>query len=410
MKRHIALFTSILFISILHGCGNPKAEEPLPPDELSVVVKLPAGELPAENHTAPTKPDRWHADTTLEIIPSGMYGEIYPYIGGLVIEGHYYIIENLYGFCDKNGRIVCDPVYNDVKRIDRGGKKLYAAAKNRLGPDRANLSTTTLAAFDGSWAETYDGIFYEHKRDIEFFKEFEYDYITAKNDGKWGIIDFEGQEVLPFAYEHPLFFADGLAPLISEDKKTYGYINPKGEIVSEIIKIEESFWFDDEFYPEYEYPYFSIMNSIDDYTEYNYIIEDLGNGYYAETDYANDTVTITHSAKTHIFENAEYISLLPPDRFLLARHCDDGIKWRIEDFDGSLISSEINGYSRVIGNYILANDKVYDFSGNRIGNEEFIELEQFGNCFTAKQGYYGGLVDKNLNWIIKVSLLDYYND
>jgi hypothetical protein len=41
---------------------------------------------------------------------------------------------------------------------------------------------------------------------------------------------------------------------------------------------------------------------------------------------------------------------------------------------------------------------------------EFLNLTRWGEVYTARRGYYGGLIDGNGNWIIKVSLLDSIDD
>lgn len=51
-----------------------------------------------------------------------------------------------------------------------------------------------------------------------------------------------------------------------------------------------------------------------------------------------------------------------------------------------------------------------DSDGNYILEPVYRSLIPVGDKFMAYQGYYGGLIDKSGNWIIKVSLLDYIND
>ena len=58
--------------------------------------------------------------------------------------------------------------------------------------------------------------------------------IAVKNDnGKWGYINNNGEEVLPFGFDFATNFLDTLA-LVVQDNKIY-YINGKGEFINGTI-------------------------------------------------------------------------------------------------------------------------------------------------------------------------------
>ncbi|NLO48348.1 MAG: WG repeat-containing protein, partial [Clostridiales bacterium] len=58
-----------------------------------------------------------------------------------------------------------------------------------------------------------------------------YEYISVCRDGKWGVIDYDGQEILPCVYHEPVCFSEGLAAVLSDDQKTYSYIDISGNPV-----------------------------------------------------------------------------------------------------------------------------------------------------------------------------------
>ena len=55
--------------------------------------------------------------------------------------------------------------------------------------------------------------------------------LTVKKDGKWGVIDKQGNTAIPFKYDYPVIgsFHDGLASFSSGGKS--GFINSSGEVV-----------------------------------------------------------------------------------------------------------------------------------------------------------------------------------
>ena len=145
---------------------------------------------------------------------------------------------NILGLCDEKGRIVCDPVYNRAEIIEKDGHKLYKLTDNRQDANREDVSRITLATLDGRWAKDYEGVVYKFPGS-EFFNgcsvqwrpNLVYDAITVCENGKWGVIDYNGAEILPCRYRNPLCFSGGLAAVLSDDEETYTYIDLNGNKV-----------------------------------------------------------------------------------------------------------------------------------------------------------------------------------
>ena len=240
------------------------AETPSPPAEgtspkLSGGVLLPNGALPDGEYSPQfSQPGRYYPESVLGLIPSPGYGRIWPYIGE-VLTGRWMNNWYLIGICDADGRIICDPYYNDVEIIEHGEQKLYALIKNRRGTDiryydqynygemSVNIYETTICPLDGSWAETYDSLIYredqyvteastsdkfpDHYGWYQWRPAVIYDYITAERDGKWGVLDWDGKVLLPFIYPEPVCFHEGLACILSDDGLTVCFIDIQGETV-----------------------------------------------------------------------------------------------------------------------------------------------------------------------------------
>ena len=289
-KLLIVILCLVMGLSVVTGCGRilkslPSPESkltilqpsptstttstPIPPLEtapapaqritpvLSSGVLLPKGTLPDSDYSPISKhPERYYPNTTMGLIPAPDYGRVWPYIGGATTRS--LVGANLIGICDKSGRIICDPYYNNAEIIKHGDHRLYAFIRNRIGTDiryydqynyremPVDTYETTLSSLDGSWAETYDSVIYRETNAVEmptsqidldynwgyqWRPTVTYEYITAQRGGKWGVLDWDGTVLLPFLYSEPVCFIDGLACVLSDDEETISFINIKGKTV-----------------------------------------------------------------------------------------------------------------------------------------------------------------------------------
>jgi hypothetical protein len=150
----------------------------------------------------------------------------------------------LFGLCDAKGRIICDPVYNEVKTLEKDGAKLYKFSIFRRGEPKKRNARITLAKPDGTWAGEYDDIVseiasYERSSvfsglgfygDISWRPIMPNEYISVKKGDKWGAIDYNGKEILPCVYNAPLYFSEGLAAIVSDDGKEIRFIDSSGKV------------------------------------------------------------------------------------------------------------------------------------------------------------------------------------
>jgi len=220
----------------------PESPTPVIPDgeEKRIEVLLPETPLPETAYTPPEQPVRFYEDVTKTLIPSGEYGHIWPYLGG-----YYRVFDwangEIYGICDEEGRIICDPVFHQVDVLEKDGVKLYAFYKYSRG-EKGRESKITLARPDGTWAEVYDkiintsggtefthlqmkGEYGNYPMSISWRPSITLDYISVCKDGKWGAIDYYGNEIIPCVYNAPLRFSEGLASVISDDNTQITYID-----------------------------------------------------------------------------------------------------------------------------------------------------------------------------------------
>ena len=261
MRKHITVFICIISILLCcSGCRDNSAQHPgaaaavsgyeqadptyytasaaqspttTPDNAVAGAVVLPGGNFPDTPYAPVPPPARYYAQTTLELIQGDNYGRIWPYIGGYIES--YWMQSELIGLCDESGKIICDPAYNQVNIIEQGGKRLYRLVKNRRDEEGNDISGTTLAKLDGSWVHCYEDISYMSEEPeyiwISWYtwrQPIYYEYISVKENGLWGVIDYEGNQILPCKYKEPVCFSEGLAAVLSEDGETYGFIDVRG--------------------------------------------------------------------------------------------------------------------------------------------------------------------------------------
>ena len=241
MKKTLAfILAAATLVLCLTGC-KPEENEVTPPAETPVMetpsaspvsqapvssveptapivadgVVIPSPGLAMDAFDLGEKYERWYPETTLEVIPRGDYGELLPFIGGQN-RGEWGDTEYYYGLCTKDGKIVCDPVFIDYETYSFDGSSVYflrysLGEKSDYGKVRSN---TVVMATDGHFAQEYEEV-----------RDGGEGTITVQNNGKWGSIDFFGNEIIPCMYQFPLYFGDDLAAVTTDFEKGYKYID-----------------------------------------------------------------------------------------------------------------------------------------------------------------------------------------
>jgi len=262
-SRHLIIAVTLCLLLIvtllaLPGCAKEAGTGSLP-------VDLPTSDSPPllspefierltaiEPYEPPPEPERYYNGAVGEFIPSQDYGRVYPYIGQVQkakpnSEGYWFPSSCLYGFVDEKGRIICDPVYDKAMFLSFGNKAAYVMQKTAF---RQGVVTYhgdfdgeymewsedirskqeghyIVVSLDGSFAGSYEDVYYDGY--YEGIKAFE--YIPVCKDGLWGVIDYDGTEILPCKYYNEPLFSEGLAAVYKDDNNIYYYIDPTGNQV-----------------------------------------------------------------------------------------------------------------------------------------------------------------------------------
>lgn len=156
-----------------------------------------------------------------------------------------------FGICDAKGLIICDPVFHKVSIIEKDGAKLYEFIKYVKSTSARKDSKITLARPDGSWADEYDEIrttnttweyppgnkelniqtSYSKGSSFMWRSQTTTDFICVRKGTKWGLINYLGKEIIPCVYNDPLYLSEGLASVVSDDRKTISFIDSNGKTV-----------------------------------------------------------------------------------------------------------------------------------------------------------------------------------
>ncbi|MCL2495956.1 MAG: WG repeat-containing protein [Clostridiales bacterium] len=282
MKHKLFILALILCIPLIltavTGCAKEYTNnQPLP---TSFNERLAA----IAPYTPPAPPQRYYSGAVGDFIPSNDYGRVYPYIGQVQeakenSEGYWFPDSCLYGFVDERGRIICDPVYSSVKLLTFEDKAAYVVRKTSFTQgvttnylDYKNDSDSTdyfawgedirqkqveyyaIVSLDGSFFGQYDNVHYVDGWHYNYYadaKSAEYEYLAVCKEDLWGVIDYNGAEILPCQYYNAPLFSEGLAAVYLYDPDdrdhyaetyTYVYIDYTGKQVLGPFKGDYMYW------------------------------------------------------------------------------------------------------------------------------------------------------------------------
>jgi len=152
----------------------------------------------------------------------------------------FYSVNGKYGFIDAAGTSVIDHIYDDVSFFERGlavvRKGIYVGVIDRAGNEilpiiytSASINESYIVIMKDDVIDYYDFSgkkIYNDDGQIEHISD---DYYIYKIDGKSGVSDKYGNDVLPSVYEQIEYIENSNLFIVSKDEK-YGIIDDKGEL------------------------------------------------------------------------------------------------------------------------------------------------------------------------------------
>ncbi len=229
MKR--LLMVALCLCVALCACSVPfEVETPVPDD----VSGAPESSTPQpETIWMPYSPDeiggRYYEEPTFELVPQSDYGTLYPYsVPAYSNDGMSF---SLYGLVDSRGRVVVDPCYSSATRMtfydyDRDiytPTNLYRLEKTE-GDGRPVSQLTTL---DGSYvSEAYSSV-YTVGQGIVVCQG---GGVSEDGEYLYGLLDAQGQTLLPCQYSTIEAYSEGLALIWSPEEGSF-FVDRQGNRV-----------------------------------------------------------------------------------------------------------------------------------------------------------------------------------
>jgi hypothetical protein len=399
MKKPLCALLALLFLT---ACAPaPPAPELTPvasPSPSSIVNSffpdvdaLP----PLEPFTFGEKYTQYYPETPREFFPRADYGEIFPYIGGelwVTTDGYRYRLDYLYGFCTADGKILCEPVFTGVYTYQYGGGVYYVCRRTaafyawETPPTAADLNVYYLIPSDGGAIDAYAD-YYAFPRDSPYKNGVAIQY---END-RYAAVREDGTAVIPFRGDYIEHRGDFL--------KTQS-ASPEGRLTQ----------------------FYDLDGNLA--LESTAFLDYLGGGwFFRQTGEKRGALYRDGKAYASFpFRDGDAVSRLTDDRFLLHPQGEnpyiiDGAGAVVFDFDSYGDSFATAGtwedtrrlhVGLFDGNrYVVG---LTDENGEELIPPEFDRLEPVNGNYLARRGVYGGLVDENGDWIVRVSLLDSMND
>lgn len=303
-----------------------------------------------------------------------------------VSEYKYFVVkeDEKYGVIDSKGNKIIETKYEDVK-IPNPEKEIFICYENN--------STKVINDKNEEIFTKYENVEPLRLKNISSDLMYEKSILKYSKDGKYGIIDFEGNKITKAIYEEidTLQYKEGEL-LVKKDGK-YGVINLKGTLLvkTNYDKIEA-----DKFYNE-EYGYkksgYIVSNTTEEGYRYGYV--DLNGKEIIETKY-NDISRITEIDDNNIYiicaENGKYGLIKNSEKIIENEYqaiiytksnntltALKGKKYGVMSIEGKIIVPFEYKQIDITGKNIYATDnseniKIFDENGNETNINESLAI------------------------------------
>lgn len=363
--------------------------------------------------------------------------------------------DNKYGVVNKEGEIIIEPTYANVQ-IPNPSKPLFICM-SEYNTESGEYDNKVLNENKEQILTTYDRVSAISIDSTDTNAPYEKSVLKYKKDGKYGLIDFEGNEITKPIYDDITGIDYKEGTLLVKQEEKYGVINING---AEMVSIEYDSISADNYYDAqtkskkagfivskkteegYRYGYIDskgkkILKT--EFTKISRVNEIQGENIYFVA-YKNGQAGLMKNNKciaNYEFENIEYN--LSNNLFIAQRNSKKGVmnidgeiivnteyddisfggeyinaekdnELTILDVDGNKIqNNEIVSLSKTSDeNYYIAIDKdnlyaVLDKNKNNITNEKYDYIEYLGNShFIVSKDRKSGVIDNNNNILINI--------
>ena len=291
---------------------------------------------------------------------------------GKITSSTYFTVfkDNKWGVIDSNGDTVIDPSYKEMIVVPNNKSAVFICTYD-VNYETGEYKTKVLNQKNEEIFTEYDKVEAIQNKDNNNNLWYEENVLKVEKNGKFGIINLAGKEILPVEY-------DEISPTleiknsykIKKDNK-YGIANAEGKVVIE--------------------PLYSDIDVIGEDNKSGYIVKDE-KGKYGVIDYSNTLVLqIKYDAISKIHTNDLYVVTENSKQKLIRK---DGTEVLTTGFDGikNILSNENEGIIfEKSGKYGVMNLQ----GQNIIGAEYDFLKEAKSDIFVAKKGEKYGIINNN---------------
>ena len=290
--------------------------------------------------------------------------------------------EGKWGILGSNGEIVIEPMYQEMIIVVDKTKDVFLCTYD-IDEENGTYKTKVInSKNEALWTN------YEKIEALENYDEaqniwYEENVLKVQKDGKWGLIDLEGNEILETAYNHITTLKGVKNSLIVEKDGMVGLVNNKGSKIIDTV-------------------YSQILNLGEDYQD-GYITINQENRY----------GVVSFSGETILENQYEKIDNIYSDKYFVIQ--EKG-KQQLIDRQGNKILTENFDEIKQIGNsgIVFTRQNQYgfmDFQGNVIIEPMYTNLEEINtDLFAATRDGKVGVIDKEQNEKIAFNYQNIYYD
>ncbi len=325
---------------------------------------------------------------------------------------------NKWGVMDNKGNIIIDPSYEEMVLIPDENTDLFVCTYN-VNYNDETFDTKVLNAENEEILTEYDNLEVMQNTDgINVW--YEKDILKYEKDGKYGLIDFEGKEVLPAEYDD-IYVLDGIEKsLIIEKNGNKGLISSStGEIIisatyKEISALSEN----------YKNGYI-VKNSSDKCgiiaidkkvileEKYDEIKNVSGNGYYVVVS-EKDTKVVDKEGKVILEEGFDSVEAIGASGIVIINKD----KYGVISFEGKeIISAKYEDIKLCFNNsYIAKKDGKYGILDSEENVKVEFEYENMAYIKTADfieaetSNYKTDIYDSNLSKVLENVIISELNE
>lgn len=225
---------------------------------------------------------------------------------GKIISSSYYALytENKWGIIDNNGADVISPSYQEMIKVPNNKKDVFLCTYD-VNSETGEYKTKALNSKNEEIFTEYSQIEAIENFDKNSNLWYEDNVLKVQKDGKYGLIDLSGKEVLPCEYEN-ITVVPGIKNSIKIQKDgKYGLVTTEGTIILEptyndILNFGE----------DYKNGYI-VINSDKKYGVVDYLGKQLLEAKYEKIEqiYGKELFVITENAKQKVINSAGEVQL-----------------------------------------------------------------------------------------------------